>query len=358
MAHLELHRIATRETSGASTTSRFRFQANLAVLCACDLHSGSGSYAIIVEHFDDITLYEPDNDKPLTFVQAKGKMSGTWTIGQLVASDKGKPSPNSIIAKLYSNIPLLGQHTAGMQFVTNAPFSVKMADGSKCPADVSDIPAISLHTSELAKISNCLTPDFPMPRDPDCKDILTLKRVSLDVKDQDTFVIGRLVKLTEMLGIAGVAHSALYKTLHSDISAKSAEVAIGTSTEDLIEKKGLTRKDFQELLEASAQKSRFEDFRPLLMSDLQNENFRSLAILRIVSGCQKFIAERSLGRSIENLISERMQRIYRENAIVLEEFSSIWQLSQELIKLFDHEDISEELLLSGALVAIFENFNG
>lgn len=358
MAKLELHGVATREIAGASTTSRFRFQANLAMLCACDLHEKSGSYAIIVEHFDDITLYEPDNDKPLTFVQAKGKMSGAWTMGQLTRSDEKKPPPNSIIAKLYGNVPTFAQATASIQFVSNAVFNVKLADGTKCPADASEIPATNLHSTELAKIAKSLEAEHPPPRVPDCKDILTLKRIPLDVKDQDTFVIGRLVKLTDSMGISGVAHSALYKTLHSDISAKSAEVALSTSTDDLIRKKGLRREDFQALLATSAQTPRFEDFRALLTSDLQSEGLSPIEILKIIGACRRFIAERSLGRAAENIISERMQRLYNENLATLETSSSIWQIAQELVGLFGSDEMSSDLLLAGALIAISENFGG
>lgn len=358
MAQLNLHCIPTRETAGASTTSRFRFQANLAMLCACDLHEKSGSYAIIVEHFDDITLYQPDNDKPLTFVQAKGKMSGSWTIGQLTKSDDKKPPPNSIIAKLYDNVPPFADVTAELHFVSNAVFNVKLADGAKSPVDASEIPAVSLHASELAKIAGSIEGTHPAPRSPDCKDLLILKRVPLDVKDQETFVIGRLVKLTDQLGISGIAHSALYRTLHSDISAKSAEVALSSSTEDLIRKKGLTRQDFEALLSTSAQAPRFEDFRVFLTTDLQGEGLGSLEILKIVSSCRRFIAERSLGRAAENLVSERMQRIYRENSADLESYSSIWQLAQRLVELFGNHEMPADMLMAGSLIAISENFDG
>jgi hypothetical protein len=358
VAQLELNSVSTRETAGASTTSRFRFQANFAMLCACDLHQQGGNYAVIVEHFEDITLYEPDNDKPLTFVQVKGKMSGSWTVGELTRSIKDKPPPNSIVAKLYENVANFRQSTAGIQFVSNAVFNVKLADGKKSPADASEIPASALHATELTKIANALEAEHPAPRIPDCKDILTLKRVQLDVKDQETFVIGRLVKLADSLGISGIAHSALYRTLHSDISAKSAEVTSSTSTDDLIRKKGVTRADFDALLTTAAQTPRFEEFRDLLKSELQNEGMNHVQILKITAACRNFIAGRSLGRAAENVVSERMQRIYRENRASLESCTSILQLAHELIGLFGNDEVARELLLAGALIAISETIDG
>lgn len=358
MAQVALHTVAARETSGASTSSRFKFQANLALLFACELHEGAGDYAVIVEHFDDITIYEPDKEKPLTFVQVKGKLSGSWTINNLTSSDVKKPHPNSIIAKLYSNVTTFKESTAELQFVSNAVFNVKLYDGSKSSVDATVIPAAKLHSSELEKIAKSLAITNPPPRNPDCKDILTLRRVPLDPKDQDTFVIGRLVKLTDKLGINSISHSALYKTLHSDIAAKSAEVALCGSTDELLKKKGLRRKELNDVISVSSKAPRFEDFKALLTTDLASEGLGSLQILRIVSACRTFIAQRSLGRTVENIISERMQRIYSENSVALGQCSTIWETAQLLVDLFSNDEIPRELQLSGALVAISENLDG
>lgn len=358
MPDIKLHEVRPRETSGASTGSRFRFQANLAVICACDLHLKSGSYTILVEHFDDITLYQPDNDKPLTFIQAKGKLSGSWSINQLTASKKDKPSPNSIVGKLYSNVPVFGESVAGLKFVSNAVFKLQLPDGSTSPADATEIPISVLHESELKKIAGALDPDFPSPRSPDCKDLLTLTRVPMDPKDEETYVVGRLAQLTEKLGLSGIAHSALYKTIHSEISAKSADVALCDSTEELLGRKGFSREAFNSVLAASSSAPRFEDFRPLLVSDLEAQGFGSLAIVRIINSCRDFIAKRSLGQNVENLVSERMQRLYREHPMLADECTTIWQLAQELCYLFENDDLPEELITSGAIVAISENING
>ena len=75
-------------------------------------------------------------------------------------------------------------------------------------------------------------------------------------------------------------------------------------------------------------------------------------------GVSTFIAQRSLGRTVENIISERMQRIYSENSVALGQCSTIWETAQLLVDLFSNDEIPRELQLSGALVAISENLDG
>ncbi len=279
-----LHKVTPREQAGAKTGARYRFQTNLAIVELCELlESHDNEFALLIEHLDDITIVEFEPDPRFTFLQAKAKSSGSWTVHNLTKSEKGGTPPTSVIGKLYSSAKVTGKETKALVFMSNAPYSIKLASGKKCSSDVTEVVATSLHADERVKIEDCLAPDFPAPRSPDCIELLKFRKTDLSHTDPDAYVIGRIAKILEASGSHDGAVTAIYKTLYHELSEKASNTNEHESTDALINAKGVRRSEFLSLLERSRSKQRFSHSRPLIDTDLKDAGYNSIQRARIFS---------------------------------------------------------------------------
>lgn len=351
-----LHSIAPRETAGAITGARYRFQTNLAIVELCELLEGSeNDFALLVEHLDDITIIEFEPDPRFTFLQAKAKSTGSWTVQSLTKSAKEGSPPTSIIGKLYSSAAVAGDETKSLVFMSNAPYSIKLANGKKCSSDATEVIANSVHADERKKIEDALELDFPSPREPDCIKLLKFRKTDLSHTDPDAYVIGRIAKVLEARGAHDGAVTAIYKTLFHELTEKASNTDEHASTDGLINSKGVKRKEFESVLDRSRSKKRFQNSRPLIDSDLKDAGYNSLQRARVFSACNSFIANRARGEFGESLLSDKLVDYLEENEGVSETCGSILEIAElALAKVQDELDFASDTIFAAALVVISE----
>lgn len=354
-----LHSVSPRENAGATTGARFRFQTNLAIVQLCELlESHDNEFALLVEHLDDITIIEFEPDPRFTFLQAKAKSRGSWTVHNLTKSEEKGTPPTSVIGKLYSSVQVAGDATKALVFMSNAPYSIKLANGKKCSSDATEVMATSLHTDELAKIDCCLEPDFPAPRSPDCVDLLRLRKTDLSHTDPDAYVIGRIAKTLEAGGSHDGAVTAIYKTLYHELTEKASNTDVHETTDALISAKGVKRSEFVSVLERSRSKQRFSQAKSLIDGDLKDAGYNSINRARVFSACNSFIANRARGEFGECLMSDKLSAFIESNEDLSEDCASILEMAK-----LARDHVASELefeantLLAAALVVIAEQLD-
>jgi hypothetical protein len=351
-----LHTIEPRESAGAKTTARYRFQTNLAIEQICDLiEQGITDFAILIEHLDDITVIHLEPDPKFVLIQAKARSAGSWTITNLTKSEKDKPGPSSIVAKLYQSSQALKNEDLELRFISNAPYSLKLSNGKKCSSDAIHIAASELHLDEIKKLNDALDIDYAPPRSPDIIDVFAVKRTTLSHQDSDSYVIGRITKILENDGPHDGAVTALYKTLYIDLVEKSSRSEKYSSTEDLIKNKGITRDEVIALFKRSKSGHKFSSMRPTIESDLRAAGVASLEQARILSSCNAFIASRAQGQLIENRITDAAKVILDEDASIFSSSETIIDAAKKLSDRLSKNPLFEDHnLFSASLVIVSE----
>lgn len=351
-----LHTIEPRESAGAKTTARYRFQTNLAIEQICDLiEQGITDFAILIEHLDDITVIHLEPDPKFVLIQVKARSAGSWTITNLTKSEKDKTGPSSIISKLYQSSQALKNEDLELRFISNAPYSLKLSNGKKCSSDAMQITASELHLDEIKKINDALDIDYPLPRLPDIIDVFAVKRTALSHQDSDAYIIGRITKILENNGSHDGAVTALYKTLYIDLVEKSSRSERYNSPEELIKKKGVTRDEVIGLLGRAKSGHKFSSMRSTIESDLRAEGIASLEQARIFSSCNAFIASRAQGHLIENRITEAAKVLLNEDTSIMSDSETIIDAAKELSeRLLKNPLFANHNLFSASLVIVSE----
>lgn len=250
MTHLAaaLNTVTPREKSGATTGSRFAFQAHVSLAKMLDLHEGDTDFRAVFDHYDDLTILTDSSPAPTeaAFFQIKGKKSGSWTAVQL-AKAEGQ-APQTIVGKMYHHTVGFGSSVA-CAFVSNAPFSLTLSDGKKATADHVSIAFNALHADDQNVLQKALDLDFKPPRSPDEAGILRFERTPVPLTDYDVFLRGRLV--VAVGDDIGLSVNGLYRLLIDEINHRANDTTECTTTDDVFRLKSLCRADLQNAISAA-----------------------------------------------------------------------------------------------------------
>lgn len=353
--------IKVREQSGAETSARYQFQANVAIVKLCELHEADqNDYEILVDQFDDlVTITGKSLNKVYDFYQVKGKASGNWTIGAITKADPKAKAPNSIVGKLYQNAVEFGVKTGTINFLSNAGFKAKMGDGSGIPASTKKICVKQLHVDEKDKIDACLSADFPSPRNPDCSEILFLEKTAMGLSEQQTFVIGRLNIMLAKIGYeTSFPIQAFYQTLFAEISAKAAAGGTYANDNDLIAAKAIKRSDVDKTLTRAMAEPRFNELWPAIPPELSAAGWPTIKVLRFHRHCLRYLAQRSVGQFDASKMSNAIQRQIADIPISVLEAAGLMEKAFSIAATLSIGlDRPSEEILHAAVVELLEKYH-
>jgi hypothetical protein len=237
-----------REKSGARTSARYAFQNHVSLAKVLDLHKTGADYRVILDHFDDLVILETSIEPMgMEFYQIKGKQAGSWTASQL-CSISGD-FPRTTVGKMYHHVSNFGDAVRAMVFLSNAPFKFTLHDGTKTTPDHNVIAYCSLGSTDRAQFTKVLDLDFPPPRKLNEAALIKFELTGVPLTDYDVFLKGRLVDFVE--DRKGVAVSALYRTLISDVTQKSNNTTECRTLADVFSNKSLCRADFETVFSAA-----------------------------------------------------------------------------------------------------------
>lgn len=309
-----------REKAGGRTTARYEFQAHVAIIKIIDLHETGKDYRAAFEHFDDLMILNsstaPDR---VEFYQVKSKSAGRWTMRALTHIDTDAPPPRSILGKMYHNVALFEHAVERIGFISNAGFDFILSDNKSTNEDNILIFGKDLHTNERAKIDAAISADFSMPMKCDCKDILLFEQTSFGPRDQDKFVLGRLVDYFYKIGYHyDVPINALYTTLFKTIMSKSAVTEEFSDSKSCFEQKTLCRSEIDALLECGLGKKRFHNCWPTIERELIKDGSASRDIVRTKNACLSYITERAAGLYEATRFSAAIRKIVAEQKAAID----------------------------------------
>ncbi|AWI87854.1 hypothetical protein C0214_05790 [Methylobacterium sp. DM1] len=321
-----------RERSGGWTIARYDFQTNFSILEILKLHGSGADYCALFDYFDDLFVMSgPPGAKRAAFYQVKAKASGTWSSANFCRIEKGKASPTSIIGKMQFNISQFGLPDSVPTFVTNAAFNLKLTTGKYTTDDDFDVAAANLHPDEVKKIDATLDLESPPPRPHDCKANLAFKRVALGTHEQHKFVIGALTEfLAQRKSAYDVPAMAVYETLKAKIVHKSSVTKTMATMEQIVDEKGLQRKDVEDLITRAVHSKRFLDDWSMIEKELISD-FTPIQTARIKTECVRYINLRGNGDPSASVLSNHFRDVAKSIAVCLQASSSFLDAQTQLL---------------------------
>jgi hypothetical protein len=325
-----------RERSGATTAARYAFQANFGILKLIDLLEDGHDFRAAFDLFDDLMILDCSKDpKNVRLIQIKSKDPGDWTAGNL-CEKTGKSKPRSIVSRLYSHMQQFGEVLVETSMVSNAPFRLKLQDGTTTSGHHHHIPASELNSAEVSKITKAIVDDNAAADVPNWIPKLAFIRTSLGVHGQELVVIGRLQQHIESrTGGTTVKTSALYQTLFASIEQRTGFSEDQTDTHKLIARKSLTRSELETLLTRAIAKAKtiLEDW-GVLQVDFQNAGIGSKRQIQLKTAVTAYLRDRTGGRADANDLSERLRNWaeeHRDQARACESVLELASLMREAI---------------------------
>jgi hypothetical protein len=270
-----------RETGGSVAANRTDYQQSWTFCLLLTLHEQGTDYAVLLDFHDDVVVLDSSADpKEMDFYQVKSKSSGNWTITQLLACPKGEgKSGNSICGKMYANKVAFSHVTKSLNFVTNAPFKVRLKDAAK-DTEVDEFELKQLAQEINNRYAESLRQEHKLSGPPD--EVPTnFRRVALPHQGHQDQAQGRFAMFLEKQKPNGrFAVSAAFRAVASVIAKKTGDERKPANRDDMLLFKAVTRANFAAMLAdilKDDEADRWKDISAALMA----ENFPYGAVQRI-----------------------------------------------------------------------------
>ncbi len=324
--------IPPRERSGSQTAARYDFQANFGILKLVELRESKQDFRIIFDLYDDLMVLDSSTaPNQARFYQLKSKDPGDWTIQDL-CKKIGATVPRSIISRLYAHVGVFGPAVVETGLVSNAPYKLKLLDGSSSTGSHHKITGPELHADEVTKVATAVTDDISPADVPSWLPKLALIRTTLGVHGQDLVVIGRLQQHIEQIeGAGAVKTSALYQTLHASIVQRTTFSQEGLDHTELLSRKSLTRDELEDLLARAygRQRSFLEDW-DVIRADLQTANIGSLVQIRLKTAAVAYARDRTSGRPDTARLTKFAGEWLEANTSAIAQCNTILEIAERL----------------------------
>ena len=291
----QLARRPVRESSGARSANRFDYQKDWALCKLLDLHEKDEDYLLICEFHEDLMVLDASVDPTqVEFYQVKTDQSKKWTVVRLVSRPKGKKGGRlpSILGKLFQNCLGIEAQTAGLYFVSNAPFNIKLRDEDD-PSGRMDFTASDLAEEELDKLVNALTSELGAKPDEDSIQLVSFERSWLDKDGHAKGAMGHLAEFIDRRRPeARLQIPAAYRALIGEVRRRTNAEYSSNDFEEISRKKGLSRNQFSEMLKVLVPESNPEKVWAEASRQLSIEGLSFQETHRIRASWQRYEVER------------------------------------------------------------------
>ncbi|MBE5860835.1 MAG: DUF4297 domain-containing protein [Butyrivibrio sp.] len=236
------------DLSGSMSKNRFRVELLWGVGRMLELLEQDQEFTMVFDYACDIEVHF---DKKLEFFQIKSHAKGmsNYSIGKLTKKPEGEKSQGSILGKLY----VLNQGNSNnvkVAVVSNVPLSVNKkiyTDAETC--------FDSFDEKEKDKICDLLKKELGLSE-------INLSAVyyictEMDLKNPQDAILGKLIfTVKKVRGCEVDKPNALYQLIYDQVNEKACYEKDVSNYEDLVDKKGITRSNFEYMIDCHAKNSK------------------------------------------------------------------------------------------------------
>ncbi len=329
--------IRPRETAGSRTAGRYGYQTNVGILKLIELVDAGQDFCLVFDYFDDLAVLDhPQTPRTIHLYQVKTKDTGEWSMTALCKFE-GKVKPRSFMARMYAHLETFGPFLGETGFVSNAPYTIDMANGGVSSGARHRIASADMHKTELAKATTAIEKEFTPATVGSWLPKLVLIRAPLGVHNHEATIKGFLNDYLEKIGSAGdLSLSAIYQALHANIAGKTGFAQEGLPYRELIARKSLTRGEFEELIQRAA-----ERHRGILASwdtierDLEKEGSGSAQIIRLKTYAARYQQQRNSRHPQAQMFRLKAEAWIATNIKIVETCATITGLATAMQKDLD-----------------------
>ncbi len=212
---------------------------------------GEKEYLFILEYVQDVArIDDPVSPSTITLYQLKKKEGGVWDLNTLAGlTAKGKQvKSDSPLAKLLKSILSFKVLTADAEFISNTRYKIELnAGGTALSMDYVSLTELSTerqtHFRDSTAINNSISPnDVPLHK-------IGLRYAPIEVNDMRVHVIGAAHGMLKQLSVAHAAQAdSFVDALFAKLATASRNTSKCKSWEELIDKRGYSKKQFSEAL--------------------------------------------------------------------------------------------------------------
>lgn len=236
------------DLSGSMSKNRFRVELLWGVGRMLELLDQDQEFTMVFDYACDIEVHFANK---LEFYQIKSHAKGTsnYSIGKLTNRPDGERAQGSILGKLY----VLNQGNSNhvkVAVVSNVPLSV----GKKKYSDIETC-FDCFDESEKNKICDILKAELGLSE-------IDLSAVfyictEMDLRNPQDAILGKLVfTVKKVRGCEVDKPNALYQLIYDQVNEKACYEKDVADYEDLVDKKGITRSNFEYMIDCHAKSSK------------------------------------------------------------------------------------------------------
>lgn len=266
--------VPPRERSGARSSNRFSFQHSWGLGLLLQLHAKPDDYCVLFDIHEDVVALDSVNVPTIADVfQIKSETTRSWTVSSLTKREKHKTTKvekPSILGKLYNSYVQFPGFIKSMSFVTNASFSLRLADGTSCNEHES-ISINQIEATEQAKIKTKIAEEHGVTDPPAGMESVFLVTTSLSVTDHERHTEGIVSAFLQTQGDGTIQPAPFHRTLRSEVRRRNDKETSATTFADLARAKGLSRADFQRMLDSIPSDLRIAELHALVRNQLIKE---------------------------------------------------------------------------------------
>jgi hypothetical protein len=266
-----------REVSGSSSSNRSDYQQTWAFCLLLKLHRSGNDYLVLFDYHDDVVVLDSSSSPTaMDFYQVKTKKTGNWTATLLLKRERGANDQplNSIAGKMYANKIAFPAAAKTLNFISNAQFSIKHKDSPNSQTVVAGFELAELCRKALAEFSKTVQEEHNLQYSPLCDIITKFSTDPLSLEAHVTHATGELANYLNGIKPEGkFAAAPGQRAIATAIARKTNHEGTPSTKEELLEAKGITRTEFEEMLSAIASheevRERWQDIRQTLTAEQQ-----------------------------------------------------------------------------------------
>lgn len=344
------------DNSGSSTSNRFGYQKNWAMMKMLELEMKGCNYMIVFDYHEDIMVIDSLADAPqIDFFQVKSKRGQYWLMSELYNAKNDEKI--SILAKLLQH-SIDFTRTRDFYFVTNTFFnSTQYTKGEDFQP--SKIPFSKFKVDIRKKTKELINIETDGKLEESVWDHFFVSQEQLSVNNYKSELIYQIQQfIDQKIPLADIKSETMYQSLYSEIEARQNYEDLITDANILTTRKSLRHEDFNKfIMKLSTFKSYDENCRtvrneflkeakPSEISFKREMNFRNILSERIKAWIYDYndVEFLQLCNHIAKLVKEY-------NTISASDDDNHWTASNNVLKLLkeqynNYRDYKDDELLA------------
>lgn len=287
--------VRARERSGSRSSNRFSYQHAWGLGLVLELHEKPDDYCVLFDiHEDVVALNSSVTPTKADLYQIKTKVGSNWTILALTKREKNKKTGTlkpSHLGNLYHNYLKFPGFVRSMSFVTNAQFSFKMASDPPC-ADRNRFCFLDIGDDEKNEILSKVASEQGLTSAKDGLTCTYFVKTSLSVQDHERHSYGIVADFLAKNLDETIPPRSFSRTLYSEIRRRNDCEAAASTFAELAKTKGMSRTDFQAMLNSVHTERRMDDLASQVREQLVREGGDIRRQGKINEEVRKYLAKR------------------------------------------------------------------